>query len=1254
MKQLRLAVLLALAVFVTTALAAPMLPKPPQPAGPNMPSIPGYQAAPPGAKQQPGRDARKKANRPGQHQRPERQQRQAHSAKAGSAIPSLAPKSVVASEFKMNTDNLPFNLYRYEIAAAMQEDGTIISVWADYRNGDQKIFFQRFTAAGQPIGSAVAANVKNEYQSYPAVAAGDNGVIALAWSGYDYSIGRYFVYSRLFDSSGNPLNSAIRVDDYDGTDHYEPSITATDSGFAVTWYDYRNGDSDIYLQMLDTLGGLKGANVRVNGVASQYQYYHNAARTGQGFVLTWYDTRSGSEQIYARTYNANGDTLGADFVVSDNTTNWRYYPEACGTDSGFAITWYDYRNGIWDIYLQRFDTLGAAVGANYRVTDGAAHAYYPTIAHRDGQTVVTWYDERNGNGDVFAQWFKPNGDTLGGQVMLNDDATTYYQYNSKAVASDSGWAFIWFDQRNPGTQLLYGQSYGSTGSPLGPNFMACDSTLGMHGQYDPSVAAGQGGNFLAVWDDYRFDNGSGNISDIFGRLYDQEGNALTPDFLISDTAYNSSYRYAYEPKVTGLADGSYMVAWYDYRSDNDYDIIGQRLDASGSPVGGNYLISSDNQGNDDYELTIASADSGFGVFWYGYKYSYSDIFGRLYKTNGDSIGTTLVLTDTINYHYAYYPCVAATDSGLVVVWEDYLDDFGYYYICGQRILWDGTLSGGNVLIGDSIDYDQYEPSIAGTNSGFMATWYDYRNGNDAIFGQYLDAVGQKVDTNFLISTDAANYQYYPSVTVSPDGNRYAVFWYSESSGAEWLTSQRYLGGLPQGVNETVIDSIGWSWVDTWGASNIAATEDRLFFTFYGQNASTGSDVFGKITDWYATSEPPSAIVKVFPPNDTLLGYNTVEFTWTNAVPGTYALGGYQLQVSADSAMSSYYLDTLVSDTFLSVALSTADTMYYWRVRAVDIYGYQGPITTAWNLEIDVTDPAIPTLALPADNIWLGDPAVVCSWSEVTKKVKGSAVEYVIQLDTSNSFAAPIIEDTTAALLDSFNLTEGRYYWRVMAFDLAGNYGTYSDYRIFGVDTTAPVIQNVTDLQDDSTAPYGMYQITATVQDLSGAASAWLFSRINGGNWDSTAMALLSDTLQDYIPAVSPATDETLTVEYYLAATDQAGNRSISSTYSFEAFGPLGVEGNPGTSVPSVFALNGAYPNPSKGQTTFKYQLPRSCNVSLTVYNVAGQAVKRFDLGTKPAGYHSVNWNGSRMAAGVYIYRLQAGDFVSTKKLMIVR
>jgi len=80
-----------------------------------------------------------------------------------------------------------------------------------------------------------------------------------------------------------------------------------------------------------------------------------------------------------------------------------------------------------------------------------------------------------------------------------------------------------------------------------------------------------------------------------------------------------------------------------------------------------------------------------------------------------------------------------------------------------------------------------------------------------------------------------------------------------------------------------------------------------------------------------------------------------------------------------------------------------------------------------------------------------------------------------------------------------------------------------------------------------------------------------------------------------------------------------------------------------------------YSNIAKeNQDETQYQLPKASEVSPRVYNIVGQEVKRFDLGSKPAGYHQISWNDRKISAGVYFYRLQAGDFSSTKKLMIVR
>jgi hypothetical protein len=89
-------------------------------------------------------------------------------------------------------------------------------------------------------------------------------------------------------------------------------------------------------------------------------------------------------------------------------------------------------------------------------------------------------------------------------------------------------------------------------------------------------------------------------------------------------------------------------------------------------------------------------------------------------------------------------------------------------------------------------------------------------------------------------------------------------------------------------------------------------------------------------------------------------------------------------------------------------------------------------------------------------------------------------------------------------------------------------------------------------------------------------------------------------------------------------------------------------------VPTEFALRQNYPNPFNPSTTIRFELPKTSHVSLTVYDVLGREVVMLVQDEKDAGVHEVRFDGSNLASGVYFYRLQAGDFVRTNKLVILR
>lgn len=97
-----------------------------------------------------------------------------------------------------------------------------------------------------------------------------------------------------------------------------------------------------------------------------------------------------------------------------------------------------------------------------------------------------------------------------------------------------------------------------------------------------------------------------------------------------------------------------------------------------------------------------------------------------------------------------------------------------------------------------------------------------------------------------------------------------------------------------------------------------------------------------------------------------------------------------------------------------------------------------------------------------------------------------------------------------------------------------------------------------------------------------------------------------------------------------------------------------VDDNPDANLPGGFALNQNYPNPFNPTTTIGYSIPQSADVSLEVYNVIGQQVSRIELGRQPAGEHTFNFDGSRLASGVYLYRIDAGFSNQMKKMVLIK
>jgi hypothetical protein len=99
--------------------------------------------------------------------------------------------------------------------------------------------------------------------------------------------------------------------------------------------------------------------------------------------------------------------------------------------------------------------------------------------------------------------------------------------------------------------------------------------------------------------------------------------------------------------------------------------------------------------------------------------------------------------------------------------------------------------------------------------------------------------------------------------------------------------------------------------------------------------------------------------------------------------------------------------------------------------------------------------------------------------------------------------------------------------------------------------------------------------------------------------------------------------------------------------------PTSVDQNIGTPI-SDFLLNQNYPNPFNPSTHITYSVPYYSHVSLKVYNLLGQEVRTLYEGIRQPGNYEATFEGNKLAAGVYLYRLSANGFVKTRKLLLIK
>jgi hypothetical protein len=164
-----------------------------------------------------------------------------------------------------------------------------------------------------------------------------------------------------------------------------------------------------------------------------------------------------------------------------------------------------------------------------------------------------------------------------------------------------------------------------------------------------------------------------------------------------------------------------------------------------------------------------------------------------------------------------------------------------------------------------------------------------------------------------------------------------------------------------------------------------------------------------------------------------------------------------------------------------------------------------------------------------------------------------------------------------------------------------------------------------------------------------------------GNHDmDTNATFIGVSYMDIIEDMSENNVTAVTLEWTVHVTDGIDTvEAYNAPYTMEIDGSNALSAYLVRLIPDEFSIHQNYPNPFNPVTTLRYDLPENSHVNIAIYDMLGRQVKTLINQTQDAGYKSVQWNatndvGTPISSGLYLYMVQAGEYISTKKMVLLK
>jgi hypothetical protein len=796
-----------------------------------------------------------------------------------------------------------------------------------------------------------------------------------------------------------------------------------------------------------------------------------------------------------------------------------------------------------------------------------------------------------------AQWV-PNGVAV---------CTAYqHQGGPEIIADGEGGAIMtWHDSR------VYYDVYAQRLDPYGVPLWTADGVVvaaTIYSQYLPQIASDGAGGAIIVWQDNR-----GGNWDIYAQRLNGDGVVLwtangTPICTVSgDQEY---------PQIISDGAGGAVIVWEDNRAvGSTFDIYAQRIDATGAalwtPDGVEVCVALEEQ---RYPQLAADGSGGAIITWQDFRGGTAwDIYAARINSSGsawwilDGVVICSATNDQTNVRIA-----SDAHGGAVVVWQD--NRGGNTDIYAQRVTYDGSVqwAANGVSICNEAQSQIY-PEIASDGSGEpIIVWQDPRTGiSYDVYAQKLDLFGVAQWTlNGIAVCTAPNSKYYPKIAC--DGTGGAVFAWQDrryNSSVPDIFAQKISaagGAVWQSNGVPVCTAIHWQ-------QDVAIASDGTggaVIIWEDWRSEVYTDLFAQRVDRYGNwGYPAPAIESVRDVPGDQGGFVSVQWRASRLDPFPY------------ESVNHYSIWRAISPASATALFESGAFDY------ADIAAREVPLLCGSNSDASVGHPII--------------------------RIDRTAAEtfYWELLMTAEAQHLDSYSKTVATLFDSTAICDELHYFQIIAHAYAGGeqYWISAPDSGYSVDNLAPC-PPLALAGEQSYVPAGL-SLTWARNDEPDLDCYHVYRGTDEGFVPGPGNMLAAPCDTAYFDGTW---DWSAGYWYKVAAVDVHGNES-----AYAVLGPDGVTGEETPTAPAANYLAQNYPNPFNPVTRIEYGLAAPAEVRLRIYDAAGRLVRVLVNEVRTAARHVELWDGrdgrgAAVASGIYFYRLDAGAFTETRKIVLLR